>query len=289
MGKETCRDLLHNRGGQVRIAVCDSGVGGLDIAARLWAKGGAGELLYFNVWPEVDRGFGKMEPEERVQVWERAFDGIMAYAPDLLVIGCNTLSVVHRRSARMGDPRCPVVDIVDAAVGVCGDFLRENPDKKLLILGTAETVNSGCYRNMLIDSGIAPERIDGLPLPGLATLIETSPFSDGVRERMKTGLAELPSKDLSSHALGLCCTHFGYVSELWHEIFRPAALLNPNENILKEIAFPGDEGEISVRFISKIPLPESKIDAMKGLFASAPPVAEALCRYHYVPELYQVR
>lgn len=275
----------------MRIAVCDSGLGGLDIAARLWAKGGRGELLYFNVWPEIDRGFGKMPPEERVQVWERAFDGIMNYAPDLLVIGCNTLSVVHRRSRRYGDPRSPVVDIVDAAVGVCGEFLRRAPDKKLLILGTAETVNSGCYKNMLIDSGIAPERIDGVPLPGLATLIEAAPFSKEVEERMLAGFAEAVEKvgDVGNYALGLCCTHFGYVSALWERIFKPAALLNPNENILKNVAFPAGEGGISVEFISKIPLPDSKISAMKELFTAAPPVAEALEHYKYTPELYQVR
>lgn len=275
----------------MRIAVCDSGLGGLDIAARLWAKEGAGELFYFNVWPETDRGFGKMPPEERVQVWERAFDGIMKYAPDLLVIGCNTLSVVHRRSRRFGDPRCPVLDIVDAAVDICGSFLRNEPDKKLLILGTAETVNSGCYRNMLIDSGIAPERIDGVPLPGLATLIEAAPFSKEVEERMLAGFAEAVEKvgDIRNYALGLCCTHFGYVSALWNRIFHPAALLNPNENILKDVAFPAGEGGISVEFISKIPLPESKISAMKELFTAAPPVAEALEHYKFTPELYQVR
>lgn len=275
----------------MRIAVCDSGLGGLDIAARLWAKEGAGELFYFNVWPETDRGFGKMPPEERVQVWERAFDGIMKYAPDLLVIGCNTLSVVHRRSRRFGDPRCPVLDIVDAAVDICGSFLRNEPDKKLLILGTAETVNSGCYRNMLIDSGIAPERIDGVPLPGLATLIEAAPFSKEVEERMLAGFAEAVEKvgDVRRYALGLCCTHFGYVSALWNRIFHPAALLNPNENILKDVAFPAGEGGISVEFISKIPLPESKISAMKELFTATPPVAEALEHYKFTPELYQVR
>ena len=257
----------------------------------LWAKEGAGELFYFNVWPETDRGFGKMPPEERVQVWERAFDGIMKYAPDLLVIGCNTLSVVHRRSRRYGDPRSPVVDIVDAAVGVCGEFLRSEPDKKLLILGTAETVNSGCYKNMLIDSGIAPERIDGVPLPGLATLIEAAPFSKEVEERMLAGFADAVEKvgDIRNYALGLCCTHFGYVSALWERIFKPAALLNPNENILKNVAFPAGEGGISVEFISKIPLPDSKISAMKELFTATPPVAEALEHYKYTPELYQVR
>ena len=275
----------------MKIAVCDSGLGGLDIAARLWAKGGAGELLYFNVWPEVDRGFGKMSPEERVQVWERAFDGIMEYAPDLLVIGCNTLSVVHRRSGRAGDPRCPVLDIVDAAVDVCGTFLRNEPEKKLLILGTAETVNSGCYRNMLIESGISPERIAGLPLPGLATLIEQAPFSAEVEERIASGYAEITAStaDLSSYALALCCTHFGYVSPAWQKIFKPAALLNPNENILKDLSFPAGEGGIKVTFISKIPLNESKIAAMKGLFSSAPPVAEALENYLFTPGLYKVR
>ena len=275
----------------MRIAVCDSGLGGLDIAARLWKKGGAGELIYFNVWPEVNRGFGKMAPDERAEVWERAFDGIMKYAPDLLIIGCNTLSVVHRRSRRFGDPRCPVLDIVDAAVEVCGTFLRNNPEKNLLILGTAETVNSGCYKKMLIDSGIAPERIDGVPMPGLATLIENAPFSQSVEERIREGFAEAAAKgaDLTSYALGLCCTHFGYVGEIWQKVFKPAALLNPNENILAKFSFPQEEGGIKVSFISKIPLSESKIAAMKELFSEAPPVAEALENYQYTPELYEVR
>ena len=274
----------------MKIAVCDSGLGGLDIAARLFAKGGCGELLYFNVWPEPDRGFGKMPPDERVAVWERAFDGIMAYAPDLLVIGCNTLSVVHRRSARLGDERVPVRDIVDAAVSLCGTYLKAHPEKKLLILGTAETVNSGCYRNMLIDSGIAPERIAGVPLPGLATLIETDPASPAVARRMEEGLAEAEKicVPLNEYALGLCCTHFGYVAPLWNGIFAPAALLNPNETILDGIAFPAGAGGLSVRVISKIPLPESKIRAMKPLFAAVPPVAQALENYALTPDLYQL-
>lgn len=180
---------------------------------------------------------------------------------------------------------------MDAAVDVCGTFLRNNPGKKLLILGTAETVNSGCYKNMLIDSGIAPERISGLPLPGLATLIEQSPDSPEVEARIAAGYAEAAAAtaDLQSYALGLCCTHFGYVSPVWEKIFRPAALLNPNENILKKLSFPPGEGGIKVTFISKIPLPGSKIGAMKGLFAAAPPVAEALEQYRYTPDLYQVR
>lgn len=276
----------------MKIAVCDSGLGGLDIAARLWKKGGAGELLYFNVWPEPDRGFGKMSPEERVEVWERAFDGIMAYAPDLLVIGCNTLSVVHRRSSRMGDKRVPVVDIVDAAVSVCGNFLRSNPEKKLLITGTAETVNSNCYRNMLVDSGIAPERIDGLPLPGLATLIENVPGTPAVTERLQQGREEISRIiGFSDYGFGLCCTHFGYIAPLWHEVFSPYALLNPNEEILNGIAFPPANAgeEIKVTFYSKIPLSDEKIRGLKPLFAAAPPVAEALEHYRYTPELYQVR
>lgn len=274
----------------MKIAVCDSGVGGVDIACRLWKKGGAGELLYFNVWPEPDRGFGKMSPEERTAVWERAFDGIAAYKPDLLVIGCNTLSVVHRRSGRMGDKRVPVLDIANAAVAVCGSFLRGNPQKKLIITGTAETVNSNCYKNMLVDSGIAPERIEGLPLPGLATLIENVPGSPEITERMLQGKRELSHiKDFSTYALGLCCTHFGYIAPLWREIFAPFMLLNPNEEILKDVSFPQGNGGIKVKFFSKIPLAKEKITALKPLFASAPPVAEALENYNYTPDLYQVR
>jgi hypothetical protein len=94
---------------------------------------------------------------------------------------------------------------------------------------------------------------------------------------------------LKDYALGLCCTHFGYVSSLWRRVFEPAALLNPNETILEGIAFPPGEGGITVKFLSKIPLPESKINAMKPLFAAVPPVAKALEEYLYTPGLYSVR
>lgn len=275
----------------MRIAVCDSGLGGLDIAARLYRKGGKGELFYFNVWPDPNRGFGKMTPPERKEVWEKAFDSILTYKPDLLVIACNTLSVVHRRSARCGSSKVKVLDIVEAAVNITGDFLKSHPEKNLLILGTAETVNSQCYKNLLVEEkGILPSRIAGVPCPGVATAIEKDPEGAEVKELISSFAGEahaLLGEDLSSFALGLCCTHFGYVPELWNKYFAPHCLLNPNERILEGTSFPGGKGEITVKMLSKIPIPESKKEAMLPFFTdSAPGIAEALKNYTYIPDLF---
>ena len=274
----------------MKIAVCDSGLGGLDIAARLYSKGGEGELIYFNVWPEVDRGFGKMPPEERVCVWEKAFESIASFKPDLLVIGCNTLSVIHRRSGKYACGTLPVLDIVDAATGILGDFLRENPEKNLLILGTAETVHSQCYKKRLVESGTAASRIAGLPCPGVATAIEKSPSGKELEELIAHFAREgrnLLGEDLSSFALGLCCTHFGYVPELWKKYFSSEILLNPNERILENTAFPEGNGKIRVKIISKIPIPEEKKIAMLPFFAeNAPGIAEALKNYSFIPDLF---
>jgi hypothetical protein len=135
-----------------------------------------------------------------------------------------------------------------------------------------------------------PEGIGGLPLPSLATLIENLPGSPEIRERVLQGKKELPSDlDFSQYGLGLCCTHFGYIAPVWQELFAPDALLNPNEEILQGISFPPGNRGIKVDFYSKIPLSDTKIAGMKTLFASAPPVAEALENYHFTPDLYQVR
>lgn len=274
----------------MRIGVCDSGLGGLDIAARLYRKGGTGELLYFNVWPDPNRGFGKMPPEERVCVWEKAFESLLAHKLDLLIIGCNTLSIVHRRSRSFGSGKVPVLDIVDAAVSVTGDHLRANPEKNLLILGTAETVNSNCYKNILVEEGISPARIAGVPCPGVATAIEKDPAGNEVRELIASFAGEakkLLGEDLTNFALGLCCTHFGYVPELWKEYFSPDALLDPNERILEKTAFPEGEGGIKVKVLSKIPIPESKIEGMQPFFAErAPALADSLRNYEFVPNLF---
>ena len=225
-----------------RVIVCDSGLGGLNIASRFFSKeskaGGNTELLYFNVYPSATCGFNKL-PSIRAQeeVFRNVLEGMKKYSPDLCLIACNTLSIVYNRLSKWYTPPFPVQGLVETAVDGMFQALEKEQESSLLILGTKSTVESKVYENALIDRGIAPERIKGLACPGLATLLESDPAAEEVRVRI-SGYAAEADKLFSSKQkklfLGLCCTHFGFASGIWKSEFAKVSgsgveLVNPNE------------------------------------------------------------
>lgn len=225
-----------------RVIVCDSGLGGLNIASRFFAEenkaGKICELIYFNAYPSATCGFNKL-PSLRSQeeVFRNVLESMKKYSPDLCLIACNTLSIVYNRLSGWYTPSFPVQGIVETAVEGMFQALKKEQNSSLLILGTKSTVESKVYENALIDRGISPERIKGLACPGLATLLESDPAAEEVRMRI-AGYAAEAEKLFSSKQeklfLGLCCTHFGFASGIWKSEFSKVfgsgvKTVNPNE------------------------------------------------------------
>ena len=225
-----------------RVIVCDSGLGGLNIASRFFSgersSGEVCEVLYFNAYPSATCGFNKL-PSLRAQeeVFRNVLEGMKKYSPDLCLIACNTLSIVYNRLSKWYTPSFPVLGIVEAAVEGMFQALEKDPESSLLILGTKSTVESKVYENALIGRGIAPARIRGLACPGLATLLESDPAAEEVRKRIAGYAAEaeqLFSAKPEKLFLGLCCTHFGFASDIWLEAFSKVfcsgvVTVDPNE------------------------------------------------------------
>lgn len=278
-----------------RIVVCDSGLGGLNIAARFFSgrmapDAPACELVYFNAYPAKGRGFNTLGSDyEREELLRDVFEGIGRFSPDLCLIACNTLSIVWERLKTWYAPAFPVEGIVDAAVGGMAEALAGEPGASLLILGTKSTVESGRYPTRLAASGIDLGRVRSLAAPGLATLLESDPAAPEVRARIAgcaahaEGLFEQrPSKLL----LGLCCTHFGFAAPLWLEAFGRrfdgVALVNPNDLL---------GAEFSARAFSY----HSRIDFFPGarehmgayFEPSAPAIAAALRAARAEPDLFE--
>ena len=262
-----------------RVIVCDSGLGGLNIASRFFAEtsndGEACELFYFNAYPAATCGFNKL-PSLRAQeeVFRNVLEGMKKYSPDLCLIACNTLSIVFDRLSKWYTPSFPVQGIVEAAVDGMFQALEKEPESSLLILGTKSTVESKVYENALIDRGIFPERIKGLACPGLATLLESDPAAEEVAARIAGYAAEaenLFSSKQKKLFLGLCCTHFGFASDIWIGAFSKVfgsgvELVDPNKlmgmglraNNFKYLSkidfFPGARESICAYFEQNSPL-----------------------------------
>ncbi|MFA6931896.1 MAG: aspartate/glutamate racemase family protein [Lentisphaeria bacterium] len=276
------------------LLVCDSGLGGLDIAAKFFQHSAAEkewELIYFNAFPDRDIGYNDLPSDEiRRRVFHAALEGMLPFKPDLCLIACNTLSIVYEQLAKTYRPAFPVVGIINAAVGLMTDFLRQNPDGELLLLGTKTTIASGVYPERLIRNGIAAQRIRSLACPGLAKLIEQNPAASEVAQCIAQ-YAQC-AKELFPHrpkklAVGLCCTHYGYVAEIWQQEFSRSfsmvpVLLNPNAALLCH----GSASTFS--YASRFELSPGQREAMATCFASsAPLIADALRKAKANPGLFK--
>ena len=279
-----------------RIVVCDSGLGGLNIAARFFSgRGGAAapecELVYFNAYPEPGRGFNKLASErEQEDLFRHVLEGIGRFAPDLCLIACNTLSIVWERLKSRYVPGFPVAGIVDAAAEGMAAALRKEPGASLLILGTKSTAASGMYPERLAAAGIAPGRIRSLGVPGLATLLESDPAAPEVRARIAACAADAeglfappPAKLL----LGLCCTHFGFAAPLWRaefgRRFSGVELVDPNGLLGAEYAAR------KFSYHSRIAFFAGAREHMSAYFESfAPEIAAALRTARPEPDLFEI-
>ncbi len=270
-----------------KLLVCDSGLGGLDVASRLLPHlRRPTRIICFNAWPDERFGYNQLpDLREKVRIYECAFRGMLEFAPDRIVIGCNTLSIVHRYSAFFAAPPCEVADITGTAVEAMEKLLAKRPELSLILLGTVTTIGSGFYQKALFRRNLPPERIVPLPCPGLASRIENDPDSAAVEEQISEIARQVPRGMRCGAAL--CCTHFGYARTGWENLLKPEAIVNPNETLYHALDFPGADPapEVTVEVHSRVMLPPSKRAALAPRLD--PRVAEALEHYRYNPELFQ--
>ena len=281
-----------------RVIVCDSGLGGLNVAAGFFAASPGGvagekcEVIYFNAYPEKGSGFNTL-PDERSQeeLFRVILESMKKYSPDLCLIACNTLSIVYDRLAKWYQPPFPVRGIVDAAVEAMAEKLAADPDDSLLILGTKTTVESGVYASALADRGFAEKRIKSLACPGLATLLESDPDAAEVAEKLSQYAVEVAEKfpDIRGKLyLAFCCTHFAFARDLWIEKFSRhfpdgVGVIDPNQVLVDKCGFQA--GKFS--YLSRIDFfPGARENMSRYFSVPAPAISEALLQAAADPGLF---
>lgn len=273
------------------LIVCDSGLGGLDIAAQFFAKSEPAEwdLIYFNAFPDAKIGYNDLADDRmKEDVFRNVLESMERYSPAMCLIACNTLSIIWQQLSRRWRPSFPVKGIVEAAVGLMTDAARKEPASHLLILGTKTTVESQVYPRALIENGIAPERLHSLSCHGLARRIEQNPASPEVASqiadsaRQAAAMFRTPPEKLY---LCFCCTHYGYAENCWLKefgrYFPSVGILNPN----RALSLPG--GAAGFRYCSRMEMTDIQRESMSEWFAaSAPAVADALRKAKTDKELF---
>jgi glutamate racemase len=291
----------------VTIVVTDSGLGGLsvaaDLAARLPASGIAksARIVFVNAEPDPVFGYNDLKSDaDKVRI----FDGALAamesrYRPDLILIACNTLSVVWPRTVHARAGGVETVEIVSLGADLIRRELAAKPGATALVFATKTTIESGAHRKILVDAGVAPDHVVGEACPRLAGAIERGAASEETIGYVKKFVAEALEKRTTKgpFVASLNCTHFPYVKPLWEQAFAAAGypgvtVLDPNplmtDLVLKEGGarrFP--KTSVTVEAVSKVPVDEATRANLGALLrVTSPQTADALLRIRQDPALF---
>ena len=289
----------------MHILITDSGVGGLSVVAyaeqfvRTHRFSEPVQLTFANAAPENDYGYNSMPSREvKIETFDRFLRNVTSrFAPDLIYVACNTLSVLLPDTPFFSIAPTPVKGIVETGVSLVWNELQANPRSVAMIFGTQTTIDSEAHSRMLQARGIDPSRIVTQACPGLADTI--SEDREGRRSRLAienwvaAATQKMGQRDVPVIAC-LACTHYGYRKEMFVAALVDAGLtsivINPNQAAVDDIFDESNDGEpteAEVRVVSRYAIPAATLETLSFfLGAISPRTVEALQRFEHHPHLF---
>ena len=305
--KNDLKEILNKK--KVTILITDSGLGGMSVCAGLEKKLKEAKsfeevnLIFFNALPEKGYGYNSMPSNEsKALVFNEALVSMeRKFSPDLILIACNTLSVVYPFTRFSRESKTPVLGIVEFGVSMILSELKKNENSEVMILGTETTINSDTHKNKLIQNGVKRDKIISQSFPGLESEIQDSPESETVKGMIELYIGESAQKlnhKNSPVIAALCCTHYGFCAETFYSSLknitnRKIILLNPNELMINAIILEKNRGcfqqaNVSMSVVSRAIIDDGEKKSIGGLINSYAPLSSiALMNYEYNPELFK--
>lgn len=262
-------------------------------------------IVFFNSFFSNELGYNSLKTHaEKVRIFSSALSSLEEnYDPDLILIGCNTLSVIYEETPFSKKTEIPVMGIVDAGVELISENLKETPNSVVIIFATQTTVEEGNHKKKLIEQGFEPKRIITQPCSDLVNYIERSYRSDETEMLISACVDEALQKVQNPKPLlyvSLNCTHFGYSLDLWKKAFEaqglePLDFLNPNSKMIDFLFDPKrhklfKRTEIQTHVVSMVEISREKIESIgEWLRKISPETASSLESYELKPHLFEWR
>jgi len=234
----------------MNIIITDSGLGGLDVAARLfeWMNNRSeplyGLIIFANALPETGHGYNKMKTEQaKITIFDEALAGFNRYFnPDIIGIACNTLSVLAPKTPFSKRFEFKLKNIIDCSVD---SFVRQYQPKQevIIVFGTETTISSSVYQKKMIKAGISEKKLIARKCPHLASEIELNHKSKKTQDTVAncvSGAIRYVTDRNARIFIYLACSHYGYVSDLFHRSFvnngcTDFEIINPNDYLLDSL------------------------------------------------------
>ncbi len=295
----------------VTIVITDSGLGGLSVVANLAARlpeSGIFQrvrIVFFNSLFHERSGYNSLKTEaERIEIFDHALEAMAKkYHPDLILIACNTLSVIYQKTPFYQRAKVPIIGIVETGVDLIAQELEHNPEANVIIFATRTTIESNAHKNLLVSRGFAEDRIIGQACHKLAGAIERGYDSeetiDYIRKYVTEALAKVNQPQRALFA-SLNCTHYGYSMQQFKDVFAEAGypgitIIDPNPRMADFLfqspylhRFPGTK--ITIEVVSKTKITSQEIASLAKLLQHvSPATAQAFASYQYIPDLFDAK
>ncbi|MCA9734479.1 MAG: aspartate/glutamate racemase family protein [Deferribacteres bacterium] len=292
----------------VKIVVTDSGLGGVSVAADVVERiKTAGvfknvDVIFFNAQPHINSGYNSMKTnEEKVAVFNNALEAMdKNLHPDLILIACNTLSVLYDLTNYAKVATIPVVGIIETGVDLINSRMEKSKKSKVIVFATKTTVEKGKHKAGLMEIGYPEDRIVTEACLNLAGNIERGPESDTTKALVYKYVDEILPQVNEGDELFVSynCTHYGYVDKVFQQAFKDKGIevkefLDPNPlmaNFIFDEKYRNryDSTEVSVKIISQPELSPGRQAAIYELIApTSQQTADALFEYTFTPDFFE--
>lgn len=184
------------------VGIFDSGVGGLTVANAIKQVLPDENLIYFGDTAHLP--YGDKSKETITYYSSKITEYLLSSGCKIIVIACNSASAVaYDVIKELVNNRAIVVDVINPVV----DFVVNDLDvKKVGVIGTKATINSGTYNKKIKDLN-NNIRITSLPTPLLVPMIEEGFIFDDISNAIiRAYLSKNELKDIEALILG--CTHY---------------------------------------------------------------------------------
>lgn len=179
-----------------QILVVDSGLGGLNVLRLLQKSMPHRNFIYFA--DEAYCPYGE-KSAECVKTRVVKIADVFKHVACAIVVACNTASICAGDELRQA--HAPLFDVVLPTV----EAVKQSGAKKVAVLATKLTVQSGVYESLLAKCGVEVTSVDCGEFVGL---VESNAPAGRRLEVVKNRLSDICG---SVQAVALCCTHFDYL------------------------------------------------------------------------------
>lgn len=216
---------------EVVICVMDLGLGGLSTLSLMETRFQNTplfrkvSLVYYNC--RASTSVTQRKQRDQIAYFDAVLKNVRQYECDLILLACNTLSVLYNQTIHSTHCCIPVISIFDLGVDMLADRMLADGRSVAMSFGTTTTIHEAAHATALANRGVDSERVITQSCPTLASTIEShGPGSTEVKHLISRFVNEAWDRTLAAGLTSsmtgvivcLFCTHYGYSLPLWKDV-----------------------------------------------------------------------